>query len=233
MSITTKKTSGKGVRYSDAQKKEVVDFALSYNAANGRGGQSKAAEKFGISQLSVASWLKGSGAKASKEPKGAKAPKAAKAAKAAKAPKAAKAAKIAKTAKAPKAAKSAGKKKPGSRYTDEQKQEVTDFVQSYNAANGRGGASTAAKKFSVSPLTVVAWLKAAGVNGSSKKVSSKGNKYVAPGKVAKVGKKAVVSSGGGMSAKLNQLLSLSDQIADVEGELAELKAKFNSLKASL
>ena len=61
MSTTTKKASTKGVRYTDTQKKEVVDFAVNYNNTNGRGGQSKAAEKFGISQITIASWLKAAG----------------------------------------------------------------------------------------------------------------------------------------------------------------------------
>jgi transposase len=204
----------KGVRYTDAQKKEVVDFAQSYNASNGRGGQSKAAEKFNISPLTVAAWLKGSGSSSS--PKAAKAPNGSKPAKAAKA------------AKAPKATKAAAKSRLGSRYSDEQKKNVTDFVVAYNTANGRGGASTASKKFGVSPLTVMAWLKAAGVNGVNKKTGSK-SKAVA--KSAKVSKAA--SGSGDLSAKLNSLLSLSKQIAAAESELANLQSKFDSLKASL
>jgi transposase len=211
MSTTTKKTSMKGVRYTDAQKKEVVDFAQSYNASNGRGGQSKAAEKFNISPLTVAAWLKGSGSSSS--PKAAKAPNGSKPAKA---------------AKAAKATKVAAKSRLGSRYSDEQKKNVTDFVVAYNTANGRGGASTASKKFGVSPLTVMAWLKAAGVNGVNKKTGSK-SKAVA--KSAKVTKAA--SGSGDLSAKLNSLLSLSKQIAAAESELANLQSKFNSLKASL
>jgi len=201
----------KGVRYTDAQKKEVVDFAQSYNASNGRGGQSKAAEKFNISPLTVAAWLKGSGSSSS--PKAAKAPNGSKPAKA---------------AKAPKATKAAAKSRLGSRYSDEQKKNVTDFVVAYNTANGRGGASTASKKFGVSPLTVMAWLKAAGVNGVNKKTGSK-SKAVA--KSAKVSKAA--SGSGDLSAKLNSLLSLSKQIAAAESELANLQSKFDSLKASL
>ncbi len=214
MSTTTKQTSSKGVRYTDAQKKEVVDFALNYNAENGRGGQSKAAEKFNISQLTIATWLKASGAPSSNG----------KAAKAAKAPKAEKAAKSGK----------ASKGKLGSRYTDEQKKEVTDFVITYNESNGRGGPSTAAKKFGVSPLTVVAWLKAAGVNGS-KKAAKKG-RYVAPGKAAKAAKAAKgyrAPLSGDINSKLTSLLALSEEIADTEAELVKLKAKFASLKASL
>src|SRR6478735_6939675 len=104
MSTTTKKASTKGVRYTDTQKKEVVDFAVNYNTTHGRGGQSKAAEKFGISQITIASWLKAAGtpSKAATTPSkaAAKAPKAPKAAKVAKAPKAAKKAKAAKATKA-------------------------------------------------------------------------------------------------------------------------------------
>ena len=223
MSTTTKKASTKGIRYTDAQKKEVVDFATSYNATNGRGGQSKAAGKFGISQLTVAAWLKGAGA-----PKAAKTAKAPTAAKAAKAPKATKAPKA---AKAPKAVK-AGKSKLGSRYSDEQKKALTDFVASYNASNGRGGSSQAAKKFGVSPLTVVAWLKAAGANGSSKKVAKAPKASKAP-KAAKAARKVTIAAAGGFSAKLSSLLALSGQIDKAEAELAQLKSKFSSLKASL
>lgn len=218
MSTTTKKTSAKGVRYTDAQKKEVTDFVSSYNAANGRGGQSQAAAKFGISQLTVATWLKGSSA-----PKAAKAPKVAKVAKVAKAPK---------TAKAPKAAKpaKAGKSKAGSRYTDEQKKEVVDFAVAYNAANGRGGQSKAAAQFKISPLTVMAWLKAAGVKKVGKQVSTKVAK--AP-KAAKAPAAAAVSTSGGFDAKLTALLVLSKEVAKAEADLAKLVARFNAAKAAL
>ena len=232
MSTTIKKTSTKGIRYTDAQKKEVIDFATSYNATNGRGGQSKAAEKYGISQLTVATWLKASGA-----PKAATKSAAPKAAKAAKAPQTAKATKAAKAAKAPKAAKTAGTSKLGSRYSDEQKKELTDFVASYNAANGRGGSSQAAKKFGVSPLTVVAWLKAAGVKGSSNKVAKKASKAAPAKKAAKAAKAAKkvngTASDGSFSAKLSSLLSLSGLIDKAEAEISLLKSKFDSLKASL
>ena len=220
MSTTTKKTSMKGVRYTDAQKQEVIDFATSYNATHGRGGQSKASEKFNISQLSVATWLKAAGAPA---PKSVKAPKAPKAPKAAKAPK------------APKAAKVGGKVKPGTRYTPEQKKAVTDFVVAYNIENGRGGSSTAVKKFGVSPLTVIAWLKAAGVKGSSNKAKKivKAPKEPKAPKGAKAAKNMGGAESGGSSAKLSSMLSLSGQIDKAEAELASLKAKFSSLKASL
>lgn len=201
MSTTPKKKKTQRVRYTDAQKKEVVDFVASHNASNGRGGQSAAAKKFKISQITVAAWLKGAGAAAPKASKAAKAPKAAKKAKAAK--------------------KSSGKSKVGTRYTDAQKKEVVDFTIAYNAANGRGGQSKAAAKFKVSPLTVMAWLKAAGVKGASKKSTKK---------VSKTSSKVV---SGGSNAKLGSLLALGKEIAKAEAALAQLKGKFNSLLASL
>ena len=201
MSTKTKSaSSSKGVRYTDAQKKEVLDFANSYNAANGRGGQSKAASKFKISPLTIAAWLKSAGAKAPK--------------------KAAKAVKAAKPAKK-------GKATQGTRYTDAQKKEVVDFAVSYNAANGRGGQSKAAARFGVSPLTVMAWLKAAGVK---KGKPGKGTtaKIVKPAKGARKG-----AAGGNFDNKLGQLAALGKDIIKAEAALAKLHARFNSLKASL
>ncbi|MES2924646.1 MAG: hypothetical protein V4819_24045 [Verrucomicrobiota bacterium] len=229
MSNTTKKASTKGVRYTDTQKEEVVDFVVNYNAANGRGGQAKAAEKFGTTQLTIASWLKATGtpSKASD-----KAPKAIKIAKVPKPPvKVPKAAKAEKAPKAPKASSKA-KTKLGSRYTDEQKEEVTDFVAAYQAANGRGGPSKAAAKFNISPLTVTAWLKAAGVKTSSKKGAKKAVKKAAPS-FAKAVKAAAPADSGDISAKLSELLALSKEIAGAEAELAKLQARFSSLKALL
>lgn len=224
MSNTTNKASTKGVRYTDAQKKEVVDFTVNYNSANGRGGQSKASEKFNISQLTIAGWLKAAGAPSSKSAKTPKVPKTPKAAKAAKAPK------VAKTTKAKDSAKL------GSRYTPEQKQEVIDFVVTYNKANGRGGPSNASKKFGISPLTVVAWLKAAGET-TVKNTSRKGKKVAKVAKTAQASKGAAVtksnSGSGDFNSKLNSLLALSTEIAATETKLAQLQANFGSLKASL
>jgi hypothetical protein len=228
MSTTPKKNTPQRVRYTDAQKKEIVDFATSHNAAKGRGGQSAAANKFKVSPISVAAWMNGPGApKVAKVAKVAKAPKAAKAAKAPKAPKAPKA------AKARKAAKRASKSKVGTRYTAEQKKEVVDFTVAYNAANGRGGQSKAAAKFKVSPLTVMAWLKAAGVKKSSKKAAKKSARAARPAKAAKAAKKASSSASVSFDAKLSSLLTLSKEIAKAEAALAQLKGKFSSLKASL
>lgn len=225
MSNTTIQKASKSVRYTDQQKKEVVDFILSYNAANGRGGQSKAAEKFKISQITIASWLKAAGAPAPKAAAKVKKPKAAKTpkvAKAAKAPKKAKAVKAPKVTKAPKAAKAApAKAKLGKRYTTEQKKEITDFVATYNAANGRGGQSKAAEKFKVSPLTVMAWLKASGGKAKVKK------------SISKVAKSPTASVSSAFDGKLASLLALSKEISKAEAALVKMNAQFKKMKAAL
>lgn len=210
MSTKTKKASTKGIRYTDAQKKEIIDFAVDHNTANGRGGQSQAAKKFGVSQLTVSAWLKGS-----TQPKAAKAPNA---------PKAPKAEKPAK----------AGKSKAGTRYTDEQKKDVVDFTVSYNEANGRGGQSKAAAKYNVSPLTVMAWLKAAGVTSGLKKAKTgKATKAAKAPKAPKEAKAAEAPGAGGFDAKLTALLAMSKEVVKAEADLAKLVAKFNAAKAAL
>jgi transposase-like protein len=99
----------------------------------------------------------------------------------------------------------------GKRYTAEEKSKIVSFVESYNASNGRGGQSAAAKKFGVSQLTVSSWLKGAGVSAGSSKGSNKGN----------------------MQSKLAALLTLGQDISKLEKELGAKRAKFDSIKASL
>lgn len=61
MSTATKKDIVRGKRYTAEEKSKIVSFVENHNAANGRGGQSVAAKKFGVSQLTISSWLKGAG----------------------------------------------------------------------------------------------------------------------------------------------------------------------------
>ena len=60
------------------------------------------------------------------------------------------------------AAKKAAKK--GKRYSDAEKAEILGFIEK----QGRGGATLAAKKFGISPLTLTNWKKAAGKGGAAK-----------------------------------------------------------------
>ena len=61
--MAAKKTT-KGKRYSDSEKEKIVAFANQVNAEKGRGGPAAAVKKFGVSAITVASWMAGS----SKEP---------------------------------------------------------------------------------------------------------------------------------------------------------------------
>lgn len=109
----------------------------------------------------------------------------------------------------------------GKRYSPEEKQEIIDFVQKYNAENGRGGQSAAAKKHGISQLSIASWLKSGGVSAAK---GGRGRKSAGAPASAK---------GGNYSAKLRTLSALAAQIDKAEAELDKLKSKFQSLKASL
>lgn len=216
MSTKSKKKAQTGVRYSDGEKQKIVDFVTDYNAANGRGGQSAAMNKFKVTPLTIAKWIKNSGKKPAVKAT------------------IKQAAKPVKVAKAAKAAKPAGASKMGVRYTPEQKQEVVKFVQNYNAANGRGGQSQAATKFRLSVITVSAWLKAAGVkNGVAAKAPKavKVSKKAAKGAVAKAAKASAAPAG--LAAKVASLVSISEQVSQAEKELEKLYTKHDAIMASI
>jgi transposase-like protein len=119
------------------------------------------------------------------------------------------------------------KSKKGKRYTDDEKQKIVDFVNSYNEANGRGGAANASKKFGVSQLTVGAWLKK---GKTTNKKAAKGAKRGRPvGPKAKV----AVAATGGRTKILAALAKADAVIAAKRKELDALEAQFEKLKASL
>lgn len=130
------------------------------------------------------------------------------------------------------------KSKKGKRYTDEEKQVIIDFVNEYNAANGRGGAANASKKFGVSQLTVGAWLKG-GAKKKGRKAAKKTVKKATKGarRGRPPGSKAtakVATSGAGNRSDVLAALSKADkEIASKRKELAALEAKFEKLKGSL
>jgi len=217
MSAKSKSSSRKRVRYTDAQKKEILDFINQYNATNGRGGQSAAAKKFGVTPITLSAWTKAAGggkarAKA-KKPGGKASKKSAK--KAAGKPKAAKA-----PGKAAKSAKSGAKGGRGSRYSADFKREVVDFVNSHNAANGRGGQSAASRKFKISILTVSSWLK-------------KGGAKVKPGRKVASAKAATGKGNAGLAAKVKSLIQLGAEVRRAEANVEQLRAKYDALSASI
>ncbi len=99
----------------------------------------------------------------------------------------------------------------GKRYKPEEKAKVVEYVSDYNASNGRGGQSSAAKKFGISQLTIASWLKNAGVSGKPGKSGGKGS----------------------MQNKLSTMLTLGQDIEKLERELETKRTKFESLKSSL
>lgn len=214
MSSKSKKGKSAGVRYTPEQKKEIVDFVQQYNEANGRGGQSAAVSKFKVTPITIGAWLKAAGV-SKKKGKPAKAAKAAKPAKAKK-----------KAAKKAKAGAKKGSKGAGMRYSAAQKQEVIDFVNSYNASNGRGGQSEAARKFNISILTVSAWLKKSGNKVAKGGNGGNGGKAIAAGKAS-----AKVSSA--LTSKVASLIEMSDRVRKAEIELEKLRAGYESLKAAI
>jgi transposase len=171
MSAKPKKAAAKGKRYTDTEKQEIVSYVNDFNAKNGRGGQASAVKKFGVTALTITGWLKTVKTAKPAAPAKVVAKAPAKAAPA-KAPAAAKPAPVkrAKRAKVPQ----------GTRYTEEQKKAVLDFVAQVNAKKGRGGMTAAAKKFKVTPLTVSNWIaKSGGVTTGAPKANAKEAKAAA------------------------------------------------------
>jgi hypothetical protein len=68
LAATTRKKGNTGKRYTDDQKKVILDFVK----AEGRGGITRATKKFGVSYIALARWMKGKGGKKGKvgRPKG-------------------------------------------------------------------------------------------------------------------------------------------------------------------
>jgi len=97
----------------------------------------------------------------------------------------------------------------GVRYSQNQKNEIVKFVNDVNTKKGRGGVAEATRKFKISPITINNWLKKS--NGSTG--SSAGRAVTGTKKVS-------------LTAKLNRMTKISQQIEDLQNE-------FNQLKASL
>ena len=100
----------------------------------------------------------------------------------------------------------------GKRYTSEEKNKVGTFVADYNASNGRGGQSAAAKKFGISQLTIATWLRNAGL---------------------KTGGQASLGSLSNRKKKRSAMLELGQEIEKIERELKAKRAQFETLKTSL
>lgn len=207
------------VRYTEEEKKEIIDFVLAYNTANKRGGQTKAVQKYKVSAVTLNNWLKDAEASAKKSAatkKSRKSPVAAveSAAKVSPAAEATPADAVSVNSSEPVIAIETGK---GRRYTSAEKNQILDFIEEYNRTHGRGGQSKAAAKFNVSVMTISGWRNSLAGSFRARKTPS----AVSP----------AISSN--LVAKVNQLIEIGQEIRNAETELAKLKVKFDSLSASI
>jgi len=95
------------------------------------------------------------------------------------------------------------------RYDQKTKDEVVTFIVDYNAKNGRGGQSAAAKKWQLNPITIKSWMVKAGV--------------ATPGKTAR--KKVRNRVADSASGALKRMMVIQEKIDDLLGEYEELKAQ--------
>lgn len=58
MASRKKAKNSKGRRYTTEEKAAIIDHVEKINASKGRGGQTAAAKKFGISMLTISNWMK-------------------------------------------------------------------------------------------------------------------------------------------------------------------------------
>jgi hypothetical protein len=67
--INKKQESGRGKRYSSAERVKILTFVDKHNATNGRGGAAAASRKYDVSQLTIGNWLKAVGSPSPKRKK--------------------------------------------------------------------------------------------------------------------------------------------------------------------
>ncbi len=219
-SQSSKKTTA--LRYTEEEKKEIVDFVLAYNAANKRGGQAKATQKYKVSPVTLNAWLKAGEASIVSKTAKKTSKQVAKAAKESakkeleKVPAgAAVSEELSVQEAAPEMQISPGGK--GRRYSSAEKHHILDFIEEYNQTHGRGGQSQAAAKFRVSVMTISGWRKSLAGSFRSRKSAGSINSGVSAALVSKV----------------SNLIEIGNQIRQAETDLAKLKHKFDSLSATI
>ena len=100
-------------------------------------------------------------------------------------------------------------KAKGKRYSAAEKAKVLSMVEKVNAEKGRGGITAAAEKFGVTPLTISAWLRNAGISTRGATKSQAGPEV------------------------FQRLAELHETILRTEEELANLKQEYAALKRKL
>jgi len=99
----------------------------------------------------------------------------------------------------------------GKRYTLQEKADILDFVDRYNAEHGRGGQSAATRKFGLSPLSISTW-----------RTQALGSGRISHSSTAQP-----------IGRALAQMQELHQRIIEQERNIQRMKAQFDTLKASL
>ena len=99
-------------------------------------------------------------------------------------------------------------KNKGKRYSVAEREKILAHVEEVNRTRGRGGISSAAKKFGVTPLTISNWLKQTGSNFVSSLNPNAPNTF-------------------------RRMAGIHEEMAKKERELDKLRAEYLKLKKSL
>lgn len=115
------------------------------------------------------------------------------------------------------------------RYTDEKKKEVVEFVKKYDQQHGRGGQSAAKKKFEINPISIKKWCVEQGYSTPSSK--KKGKK---PAKrTTKQTTTAVAAKSAAAPVKAGSRSSTLAKMTKIQAQIESLQSEFDSLKAQL
>ncbi|MEX2578803.1 MAG: hypothetical protein WD342_07070 [Verrucomicrobiales bacterium] len=115
------------------------------------------------------------------------------------------------------------------RYTDEQKEEILEFVRAYDKVHKRGGQAAAVKKFGVTALTISKWRKEARKSPKKKAVEVRIGK---PRKPAETSQTDKPDRGDTADRPTNPEATLKRMLA-IRREIDELRTEYASLKAAL
>lgn len=115
----------------------------------------------------------------------------------------------------------------GKRYTEEERQEVIDYVIAHDKKNGRGGKAAAAKKFGVNINSVLNWM------SSAKKPKGRPAKKTVSATRGKPGRKkgsTVAVKAPAVSGDETQML---ERMLDIQKQIDSLKAEYSAIRAKL
>ncbi|MDF1810622.1 MAG: hypothetical protein P1V20_00340 [Verrucomicrobiales bacterium] len=130
------------------------------------------------------------------------------------------------------------------RYSDQTKQEVVQFVKDYDAKHGRGGQSAAKKKYKINPISIKKWCvdqgyasgptrkkKAAAKPAAAKRATRKPAKRKA--KAASKPAAATAAKSAASPVKAGTTAATLKKMGEITEKIEALQAQFEDLKKSL